>query len=99
DGVAYKFVRNFPATTAQAAALDTCRRMSNTKRTVAGCRIVGLFTDQCFAIALVPQAGATTLAWAIDADRQAAQRKALTGCAGAAGNAADQCKVVQARCD
>src|SRR5262249_59487438 len=29
DGVAYGFVRNFPAATAQAAALDTCRRMSN----------------------------------------------------------------------
>jgi len=99
DGVAYGFVRNFPAATAQAAALDTCRRMSNTQRTVASCRIVGLFTDRCFAIALVPQAGATTLAWAIGADRQATQKQALTGCAGAAGNAADQCKVVQARCD
>jgi tetratricopeptide (TPR) repeat protein len=99
DGVAYGFVRNFPAATAQAAALDTCRRMSNTQQTVASCRIVGLFTDRCFAIALVPQAGATTLAWAIEADRQAAQRKALAGCAGAAGDGADQCRVVQSRCD
>jgi len=99
DGVAYGFVRNFPAATAQAAALDTCRRMSNTQQTVASCRIVGMFTDRCFAISLVPQAGATTLAWAIEADRQAAQRKALAGCAGAAGNGADQCRVVQSRCD
>lgn len=99
DGVAYGFVRNFPAATAPAAALGTCQRMSNTQRTVASCRVVGMFTDQCFAIALVPQGGATTLAWAIDADRQAAQRKALAGCAGAAGDAAEKCKVVQARCD
>jgi tetratricopeptide (TPR) repeat protein len=99
DGVAYGFVRNFSAGTAQAAALDTCRRMSNTERTVASCRIVGMFTDRCFAIALVPQAGATTLAWAIEADRQAAQRTALAGCAGAAGDAAEKCKVVQSRCD
>jgi tetratricopeptide (TPR) repeat protein len=99
DGVAYGFVRNFPAATAQAAALDTCRRMSNTQQTVASCRIVGLFTDRCFAIALVPQAGATTLAWAIEADRPAAQRKALAGCAGAAGDGADQCRIVQSRCD
>jgi tetratricopeptide (TPR) repeat protein len=99
DGVAYGFVRNFPAMTAQAAALDTCRRMSNTRQTVASCRIVGLFTDRCFAIALMPQGGATTLAWAIESDRQAAQRKALAGCAGAAGDAADQCRVVQSRCD
>src|SRR5262249_42708102 len=63
DGVAYGFVGNFSAATAQAAALDTCRRMSNTQRTVASCRIAGMFTDQCFAIALVPQGGATTLAW------------------------------------
>src|SRR5690242_10169978 len=99
DGVAYGFVRNFPAATARAAALDTCRRMSNTQRTVASCRVVGMFTDQCFAIALVPQGGAATLAWAIDAERQSAQRKALTGCAGAAGDAAEKCKVVQSRCD
>jgi tetratricopeptide (TPR) repeat protein len=99
DGVAYGFVRNFPAATAQAAALDTCRRMSNTRQTVASCRIVGMFTDRCFAIALVPQAGATTLAWAIEADRRAAQRKALAGCAGAAGAGADQCRIVQSRCD
>lgn len=98
DGVAYGFVRNFPAATAQAAALDICQRMSNTQRTVASCHIVGMFTDRCFAIALVPQAGATTLAWAIDADRQSAQRRALDGCAGAAG-AAEKCKVVQSRCD
>ncbi len=99
DGVSYGFVRNFSAATAPAAALDMCRRMSNTQRTVASCRIVGMFTDQCFAIALVPQAGAATLAWAIDADRQAAQRRALDGCAGAAGGAAETCKVVQSRCD
>lgn len=99
DGVAYGFVRNFSAATAQAAALDTCRRMSNTQRTVASCRIVGMFTDRCFAIALVPQTGTTTLAWAIEADRRAAQRKALDGCAGAAADAAVQCKVVQSRCD
>ncbi len=99
DGVAYGFVRNFPSQTAQAAALDTCRRMSNTQQTVASCRIVGMFTDRCFAVALVPQAGAATLAWAIESDRQAAQRKALAGCAGAAGDGADQCRVVQSRCD
>ncbi len=99
DGVAYGFVRNFPAATAQAAAVDTCRRMSNTQRTVASCRIVGMFTDRCFAIALVPEKGAATLVWAIEADRQAAQRNALTGCAGAAGDGADQCRVVQSRCD
>ncbi len=99
DGVAYGFVRNFPAMTAQAAALVTCRRMSNTQRTVASCRIVGMFTDRCFAIALVPQDGATTLAWAIEADRRTAQRRALAGCAGAAGDAAEQCRIVQSRCD
>jgi tetratricopeptide (TPR) repeat protein len=99
DGVAYGFVRNFPAAAAQAAALNTCRGMANTQRTLASCRIVGMFTDRCFAIALVPQAGATTLAWAIETDRAAAQRKAMTGCASAAGDGADQCRVVQSRCD
>jgi lipoprotein NlpI len=99
DGVAYGFVRDFPAASAQAAALDTCRKMSNTQRTVASCRIAGMFTDRCFAIALVPQRGGATLAWAIDADRLEAQRMALAGCAGPAGDAADECKIVQSRCD
>jgi lipoprotein NlpI len=99
DGVAYGFVRNFPAATAQAAALDTCRKMSNTQRTVASCRIVGMFTDRCFAIALVPQGGAATLAWAIDADREEAKSKALARCAGSAAGAGDTCRIVQSRCD
>ena len=99
DGVAYGFVRNFAPATAQAAALDTCRKMANTQRIVASCRVVGMFTNQCFAIALIPQAGATTLGWAIDPDRQAAQRKALDGCAGAAGDDEQKCRIVQSRCD
>ena len=73
-----------------------CRTRSRPSRAAASS---ALFTDRCFAIALVPQAGATTLAWAIEADRQAAQRKALAGCAGAAGDGADQCRIVQSRCD
>jgi lipoprotein NlpI len=99
DGLAYGFVRNFSAGSAQAAALDTCRKMASTQQTVASCRIVGMFTNQCFAIALIPEAGTSTLSWAIDPDRQAAQRKALDGCAGAAGDDARKCRIVQSRCD
>jgi tetratricopeptide (TPR) repeat protein len=99
DGLAYGFVRNFSSGSAQAAALDTCRKMANTQQTVASCRIVGMFTNQCFAIALIPDAGTSTLGWAIDPDRQAAQRKALDGCAGAAGDDGKKCRIVQSRCD
>jgi lipoprotein NlpI len=98
-GLAYGFVRNFsPSSAAQAAAVGTCRRFANVPQAAESCRVVGTFTDKCFAIAFVPEA-ATGLAWAIDPDRQAAERKAMNDCAAAAGNADNKCRIVQSRCD
>src|SRR5262249_44936399 len=76
-GLTYGYVRNFsPRASAQAAAVDTCRRLANVPQAAENCRVVAQFTDQCFAIAFVPQA-ATGLAWAVNSDRQEAERKAL----------------------
>ena len=98
-GVTFGYVRNFsPRAAAQSAALDTCRRLANVREAAENCRIVGLFTDQCFAIAFAPQA-ATGLAWAIDADKGEAERRAMNDCASAAGEHRDQCRIVQSRCD
>ncbi len=98
-GVTYGYVRNFsPSAAAQAAALDTCRKLANVHEAAESCRVVGLFTDQCFAIAFVPQA-ATGLSWAIDADKREAERRAMNDCATAAGEHRDQCRIVQSRCD
>jgi len=98
-GVSYGFVRNFsPRAAAQSAALDTCRRLANVREAAENCRVVGLFTDQCFAIAFAPQAAAG-LSWAIDTDKREAERRAMNDCAAAAGDHRDQCRVVQSRCD
>ena len=98
-GVTYGYVRNFsPRTAAQAAALDTCRRLANVRAAADNCHVVGLFTDQCFAIAFAPQA-ATGLGWAIDVDKHEAQRRAMNDCMAAAGDHRDQCRIVQSRCD
>jgi len=98
-GVTYGYVRNFtPRATAQAAALDTCRKLANVRGAAENCRVVGVFTDQCFAIAFAPPAAAG-LAWAIDADKREAERKAMNDCATAAADHRDQCRVVQSRCD
>jgi len=98
-GVTYGYVRNFsPRAAAQAAALDTCRKLANVREAADNCRVVGLFTDQCFAIAFVPQA-ATGLGWAIDTDKREAERRAMNDCAAAAGEHRDQCRIVQSRCD
>ncbi len=98
-GLTYGYVRNFsPRASAQAAAVDTCRKLANVRAAAENCRVVGLFTDQCFAIAFAP-AAATGLAWAIDADKREAARKAMHDCAAAAGEHRDQCRVVQSRCD
>src|SRR5215467_10278530 len=49
-GVTYGYVRNFsPRAAAESAALDTCRRLANVRAAAESCRVVGLFTDQCFA--------------------------------------------------
>jgi lipoprotein NlpI len=98
-GVTYGYVRNFtPRAAAQAAALDTCRKLANVREAAESCRVVGLFTDQCFAIAFAP-AAASGLAWAIDTDKREAERKAISDCAAGAGEHRDQCRIVQARCD
>jgi tetratricopeptide (TPR) repeat protein len=98
-GVTFGYVRNFsPRAAAQAAALDTCRKLANVRAAAENCRVVGLFTDQCFAIAFAPQA-ATGLAWAIDTDKREAERRAMNDCAAAAPDHRDQCRVVQSRCD
>ena len=98
-GVTYGYVRNFtPRAAAQAAALDTCRKLANVREAADNCRVVGLFTDQCFAIAFAPQS-ASGLAWAIDTDKRAAERRALDDCAAAAGDDRKQCRIVQSRCD
>jgi lipoprotein NlpI len=99
-GLAYGFTRHFsPRESAQAVAVDTCRKLANVPQTAASCRVVGMFTDQCFAIAFTPQAAPTGFGWAIEADRQMAVRKAMNLCAGMAGDDAKSCKVVESRCD
>jgi tetratricopeptide (TPR) repeat protein len=98
-GLTYGYVRNFsPRASAQAAAVDTCRRLANVPPAAENCRVVAQFTDRCFAIAFVPQA-ATGLVWAVDSDRREAERKAMNDCAAAAGNDRDKCRIVQSRCD
>jgi lipoprotein NlpI len=99
-GFAYGFTRHFsPRESAQAVAVDTCRKLANVPQTAADCRVVGMFTDQCFAIAFTPQAAPTGFGWSIDANRQMAERKAMDGCAKMAGEDAKSCKVIQSRCD
>jgi len=99
-GLAYGFTRHFsPRESAQAVAVDTCRKLANVPQTAADCRVVGMFTDRCFAIAFTPQAAPTGFGWAIDTDRQTAIRMAMDGCAGMAGDDAESCKVIQSRCD
>jgi hypothetical protein len=99
-GLAYGFTRHLsPRDSAQTLALDTCRKLANAPQTAANCRVVGMFTDQCFAIAFTPQAAPTGFGWAIEADRQTAIRKAMNICAGMAGDDAKNCKVIESRCD
>ena len=99
-GFAYGFTRHFgPGPAAQSAAVNTCRGTSHVPQTAESCRVVGLITDQCFAVAFTPVARPTGYGWAIDPGRQTAARKAMDGCSRMAGDNAADCRIIESRCD
>jgi hypothetical protein len=103
QGFAYGYTNNKgSADEARAAALETCRRPSNTKSAEARalCTLIGTYHNQCVAVAMDPEAGTPGVGWAIAANKRAAEAQALTKCeatAGAGRRAA--CRVDNSYCD
>lgn len=66
-------------------ALETCRAQPDVPNAAAYCKIVGTFTDKCYAAAFDPKSGTPGAGWAIGATIAAATKQALANCQSTAG--------------
>jgi hypothetical protein len=83
-----------------AKALTVCRGYTGAKEAAANCKIVAIFSRQCFAVAFDPAAGTPGVGWAIDPDRNKANAQAMALCQDTAGqNRRQFCKIDQSYCD
>ena len=102
EGFAYGIALNTSANEAGAMALSACRRKSKQadKRAQALCAVTNTFSNQCFAVALDPRDSTPGVGWAIEANKKAAERVALTKCRVTAGEGRQQfCTVDRSGCD
>jgi hypothetical protein len=102
DGVAQGF--SFDAKTedgARATAMRFCQDVTkSSKEAVALCKVVKVFHDQCVAGALDPKPGTPGFGWAVDDDKDGAEKAALAMCIDSAGVQRRKfCKIVASDCD
>jgi len=86
---------------AEARALQECRsRQDAPASTIALCRVIAHFDNQCLAISMDPQAGTPGYGWAIEATAAAANNQALVNCRQTAGaDRVGYCVVSLTDCD
>ena len=102
DGIAMGDGFNYSTTQgAIDRALAECRKQGGAAATaIANCMIVGTFKGQCDATALDPASGTPGAGWAIAADQQTAESRAIANCQATAGAGRRQfCKIGHANCD
>lgn len=85
---------------ANAKAYEQCRDKADAPDQIrALCKVVRTFTNQCVAIALDTEPGATGTGYAVAPSKAEAERKALDDCRATAGNRAQHCRVINGGCD
>lgn len=85
---------------ANAKAYEQCRDKADAPDQIrALCKVVRTFTNQCVAIALDTEPGATGTGYAVAPSRAEAERKALDDCRATAGNRSQHCRVINGGCD
>ena len=102
QGVAFGWVVGYATRQdAEREALKQCHNFKDApESTRALCAVMRTFKNECFAIALDPEAGTPGVGWAILPTSQAAQSKAMADCRATAGSTRERfCKVTSARCD
>ncbi len=102
EGVAFGWVVGYKTRQeAEREALKQCHEFKEApESTRALCAVMRTFRNECFAIALDPEAGTPGVGWAILPSSQAAQSKAMADCRATAGREREKhCKVTSARCD
>ncbi len=86
---------------ARDAALEACRTTQAAPASAKSlCTIVGTFRGECVAIAMDPKAGTPGVGFAIAANKDVAEARALAFCAATAGkNRQDACVIDKSACD
>ena len=84
---------------AREAALEWCRNHGS-PATRSNCRVISVFRHQCAAEANDPEPGTPGVGWAIGADKETAEKMAMTGCLATAGRERQRfCAVATSLCD
>lgn len=85
---------------ANAKAYEQCRDKADAPDQIrALCKVIRTFTDQCVAIALDTEPGATGTGYAVAPSKAETERRALEDCRATAGNRAQYCRIINGGCD
>jgi hypothetical protein len=101
DGFAFgASINKTSADDAGEQALATCRKYEGAPKMAAICKVVFHFSHECYALSFDPKAGTPGVGWAIAADKETAEERALKNCQVTAGqDRRDFCKINQSYCD
>ena len=101
DGFAFgASINKTSADDAGQQALATCRKYEGAPKMAAICKVVFHFSHECYALSFDPKAGTPGVGWAIAADKETAEERALKNCQVTAGpDRRDFCKINQSFCD
>ena len=84
------------------AALENCRKWKDKGAPQAAkqCRVIATFHSECYAVSLDPKAGTPGAGWAIAADKDTAEARAVAHCKLTAGSDRERyCEVSESNCD
>jgi hypothetical protein len=103
DGIAMGTAWNFSsADEANNAALNNCHkwRDKGAPKAAEVCRVIATFHNECYAVSLDPKPGTPGAGWAIAADKETAEQRALAHCRLTAGSNREKfCEVSESNCD
>jgi hypothetical protein len=103
DGIAMGTSWNYSsAEAANDAALTNCHKWKDKGAPKASdrCRVIATYHNECYAVSLDPKPGTPGAGWAIAADKETAQQRALAHCRLTAGSDREQfCEISESNCD
>jgi len=103
DGIAMGTSWNYAsADEASNAALTNCHKWKDKGAPKAAelCRVIATYHNECYAVSLDPKPGTPGAGWAIAADKETAQQRALAHCKLTAGSDRERfCEVSETNCD
>jgi hypothetical protein len=101
DGFAFgASINKTSADDAGEQALATCRKYEGAPKMAAICKVVFHFSHECYALSFDPKAGTPGVGWAIAADKETAEARAIEHCKLTAGpDRAQYCEMSESNCD